>query len=83
MWAELLSAVAGKGKGQQGVQGGGGGEVGYSISPRAEASSGPNIFGGGSTMFGGINTGTQGLDLTTLALVGAAVVVALFLLRKK
>lgn len=59
-----------------------GGGTGWGVSASSSASSGPNVFGGGSTMFGGINTGTQGLDLTTIAVLGAVVVVALFVWRK-
>lgn len=33
-------------------------------------------------MFGGINTGTQGVDITMLAIIGAVVVVAMFMLRR-
>lgn len=63
-----------------GVFGAGGG--GYGVTASSSASSGPNVFGGGSTMFGGINTGTQGVDITMLAVIGAVVVLTLYALRK-
>lgn len=61
-----------------GALGGGAGGVSASSS----ASSGPNVFGGGGSMFGGINTGTQGIDLTTLAVIGAIAIVALLVIRR-
>lgn len=80
MWAALFNAGA---SALGGGQSGGSSEPMYSVNPKSEASSGPNIFGGGATMFGGINTGTQGVDLTTIAAIAAVAVVALLVLRKK
>jgi hypothetical protein len=57
----------------------GGGGGGYSS---ASASTDVNQRGGAINV-GGINTGTQGVDLKIVALIAAGVVLALVLLRKK
>ena len=60
------------------AMGGGGG--GFSQSGSADTGPVSGSFGGFS--IGGINTGQQGLDMTTLAVLGGIVVLALFILRK-
>lgn len=74
--ADLFSG----GLGYHANQGGGGGGGGY-VSASSSASSGPVGFSPSFGSFGGINTGTQGLDVTTIAIV-AGLVLLVMLLRK-
>jgi LPXTG-motif cell wall-anchored protein len=61
-----------------------GGGGGFSASASSGASSGPTSQGNQGVQIGGIQTGgTQGIDLTMLAVVGAVVLVALLLIRKR
>lgn len=60
----------------------GGGGFGGSYS--SSASTGDQSGGFGSSGFGGgINTGTQGLDVTTIAIIAVAVVVGLYVLKQR
>lgn len=64
-----------------GAFGAGGGGSMYSINPSASSFHPQSGMFGGS-MFGGINTGTQGIDVTTLAIIGGVVLVALWMLKR-
>lgn len=61
-----------------GAAAGGGG--GFSQSGSADTGPVSGTYGGST--FGGINTGKQGVDMTTLAIIGAIVVVALLVLKR-
>lgn len=83
MWDQLVNAAkeyAGSQSGQG--QSGGAGVWGFSQSGSADSN---NRFGttGLGLNIGGINTGTQGLDLTTIAIIGAVVIVALMAMKKR
>lgn len=68
--------------GYTGWGGGGGGGGGGYISASSSASSGPVGYSPQYGGFGGIQTGgSQGVDITTLALVAGAVLLGLYLLR--
>jgi hypothetical protein len=57
------------------------GALGGGVSTSASANTSVGQTGGGINV-GGLNTGTQGLDLTTIAVIGAVVIVALLVWRK-
>lgn len=76
----ILGAGGGFGGGGRGGGGGGGG--GY-VSASSSASSGPIGYNPTLGNFGGIQTGgTQGVDVTTIALIAGAVLLAVLLLRQ-
>jgi hypothetical protein len=52
---------------------------GFSQSGSADATNAGTI---GGAYYGGINTGTTGIDVTTLAIIAAVAVVALMVLRR-
>lgn len=76
MWSQLLSTYTG----QQSTNQGGGG-MGWGFSQSGSADSGP-LSGDFGSSIGGINTGRQGLDVTTIAIIGGLVVLALWVLRR-
>lgn len=78
MWSQLVDAYAQRSAGQGG---GGGGGMGWGFSQSGSADSGP-LSGDFGSSIGGINTGRQGLDLTTIAVIGGIVLVALFILKR-
>lgn len=66
---------------QQGSNQGGGGMGGWGFSQSGSADSGP-ISGDFGSQYGGINTGRQGMDLQSMAVVAAVVLLGLWLLRR-